>query len=200
MADRPTCTFRSFSTLVSSLILPFATLVDTARSTAVDDLDFMKWLIANGADVNARSQFDESVFSMAITIGSIDVVHFLFTQATDWTRGDLLHCAAQRGNQDEGAELVDRLVERGADVNAHRYNNPVAFRWRGMFKNPTPLHIACMGKNIPVVRALLRNGADPHMKMLQAGSLTPPTCFESAIESKNRELIDLLAAAPFLFT
>ena len=113
-------------------------LTNLDRSTAVDDIEFVRWLVANGADINARSQLDESVLSIAIASSSITVVDFLLMQETDYTRGDLLHCAAQRANQREGAELVERLVQRGANVNAHRYDNPVAFQWRAMFKAPTP--------------------------------------------------------------
>ena len=80
-------------------------------------------------------------------------------------------------------------------MNAHRYDNPVAFRWRAMFKAPSPLHVACQAWNIPVARALLRNRADLYMKMLEAKMLTQPTCFEEAIASKNRELIELLGVA-----
>ena len=76
-------------------------LTNLDRSTAVDDIEFVRWLVANGADINARSQLDESVLSIAIASGSIAVVDFLLTQETDYTRGDLLHCAAQRANQRE---------------------------------------------------------------------------------------------------
>ena len=103
----------------------------------------MQWLIANGTDVNARSMLDESVLSKAIVCGSMDVVRFLLVKGTDAQHGDLLHCAAQRRNQAQGATLIRDLVQRGADRDAYRFTNPVAFRWRAPYSLPTPIHVAC---------------------------------------------------------
>jgi ankyrin repeat protein len=49
------------------------------RSFASDDENFMRWLIENGADVNARSTVDEPVLAIATTNGSIEVVHLLLS-------------------------------------------------------------------------------------------------------------------------
>lgn len=174
-------------------ITPRRVKQDTAPP--VNDLESMQWLFANGAEVNARSRNDETVLSIAIYEGDMDVVRFLFAQGTDITRGDLLHCAAQRENQSEGAELVEYLAREGADVNAYRFNNNVALRWRGLKRLPTPLHTACERRNIPVARALLRQGAGPHRVMLEAGEPTQPTPLEEALETADQELIDLLRAA-----
>ncbi|KAK6442246.1 hypothetical protein LTR95_001521 [Oleoguttula sp. CCFEE 5521] len=163
--------------------------------TAIDDLNLMQWFIENGADVDARSTVNESALSIAIARGSLDVVEFLLARGTDTKHGDLLHCAAQRKNQSEGAQLVEILVQKGADVNAYRFNNPVAFRWRAMFKLPTPLHVACSERNSPVAIALLKNGADPHRQMLEAGEPTPPTSIERALEINDQGLINLLKAS-----
>jgi len=144
--------------------------------------------------VNARSRHDESALSVAIVRGSMDVVRLLLSYRTDITHGDLLHCAAQRKNQAEGAELVEHLAQKGAVVNAYRFDNPTAFRWRATFKLPTPLHVACDEGNLPVAQALVRHGADPHRKMLEAGRLTQPTPLDKALESNNGALIDFLRA------
>ena len=162
------------------------------HSTAVDDVRFMQWLIEIRADVNARSKIDESALSIAIARGSMDVLRLLLAQGTHVTQGDLLHCAAQRENQSEGAELVKELIKRGADVNAYRYNNAVAFRWRGMSTLPTPLHVACCERNIPVAKALLQHGADLCRKLLNAGKLAEPTPLDEALETKDQGLIDLM--------
>ena len=90
-------------------------------------------------------------------------------------------CAAQRKNQLEGAHVVEDLVLKGADVNAYRFNDPVAFRWRAPFKFPRPVHVACEESNIFVAQALLRHGADPHRKTLEAAELTQGSCNLRAI-------------------
>jgi len=113
------------------------------HSSAVNDVEFMQWLVANGANVNARSMLDESALSRAIAYGSLDAVRFLLAQGTDIQHGNLLHCAAQRRNQVEGATPISDLVRLGADLNAYRYKNPVAFRWRAPFNLPIPFHVAC---------------------------------------------------------
>ena len=119
---------------------------------------------------------------------------FYWHKSTDVQHADLLHCAAQRRNQAEGAALVEDLVQKGADPNGYRYNNPIAFRWRAPFKLPTPLHVACQEANVPVARALLQLGADPHQMMLEAGELSGQTALELALVSNDRELVDIFTA------
>ncbi|KAK3066999.1 hypothetical protein LTR53_016382 [Teratosphaeriaceae sp. CCFEE 6253] len=172
--------------------------VQTAASLlciAVEDADFTQWPVHNGADVNATSSLDETALSVAVARGSMETVRCLLSQGADIAHGVLLHCVAQRGDQVEGAELVVLLVQRGADVNSYRYNNPIALRWRGPFKLPTPLHVANDHRNLPVTQALLRNGADPHRKMLVAGTPASTTPLEIWYERNDQALIALLHTA-----
>jgi len=148
----------------------------------------MQWLTDNGADVDARSSLDEPAIANAIAHGSMGVVLLLLAHSPDLEHGNLLHCAAERSNQVEGAELVTLLALGGADVNAYRYNNPVARRLRGMSRLLTALHIACFRQNIPVVRTLLEHGAEPDRLALEAGRLVRPTAQDIALGSGNQEL------------
>ena len=140
----------------------------TVARTAIDDVAFTHWLLDNGADVNLRSRLDEPALASAIAFGSMDVVRLLLERGTDCAHGDLIHCAAQRADEDEGAALIPVLARKGAGVNAWRYDNARAFRWRALFKTETPLHIACERGSAIIARALLACGADPYQGMLEA--------------------------------
>lgn len=178
--------------MVGPMSIKHAWLVLTHRSTRVDNVEFTKWLLDNGADVNARSKLDESALSFAIAYGSMAVVRLLIAQGTDVMHGNLLHCAARRQNQEEGAELVTELVRKGANVNAHEFDDPVALQLRALYKQPTPLHVACEKSNMPVAQALLQLGADPYRKMLEAGKAIAPTPLDIALSVENRSLVILL--------
>ncbi|KAK3686835.1 hypothetical protein LTR37_019426 [Vermiconidia calcicola] len=161
-------------------------------SFAVHDVEFMKWLIEMGADIDATSNLDETALAIAIAHCNMEVVTLLLSKGADITRGNLLHCAAERRDQYEGAKLATYLAQHGADVNAHRHNNPVARRLRGTKQLLTPLHVACMEQNLPVAQALLQSGADPRMEVLEAGQRAPPTVLDQAHMLGSREMIDLL--------
>ncbi|HEX3640506.1 MAG TPA: ankyrin repeat domain-containing protein, partial [Ktedonobacteraceae bacterium] len=114
-------------------------------------------------------------------------------KGADVTHGDLLHCAAERKNQSEGAGFAKDLANRGADVNAYRHDKSVARILRGMSQLLTPLHVACYKQNVPVARVLLQHGANPDQMSLKAGQLAPPTALEIAQTKNNEELISLLS-------
>lgn len=158
-------------------------------------MDFMQWLISKGADVNALSMFDQSTLSKAIVDGAMEVVDFLLAQEEDINRSDLLHCAAQRSNKMDGAVIATKLLERGAIVDAHRYdNNDEAIRYRWFSKRGTPLHTACSEENIPVAEVLLRYGANPDALMIEQDQESGPTPVKIAEEKDNTELRDMLMA------
>jgi ankyrin repeat protein len=185
-------TFSCFSPLVSLISLHLHQELND-DSLVSDDERLTRWLVDNGADVNARSTLDEPPLAVAITSGSMDVANLLLSLGTDITHGNLLHCVAERENQQEGAKLAEVLAREGVDVNTYRHDNDVARPLRGMSKLYTPLHVACSRKNIPVAKVLLRYGADPHKMSLEAGQPAPPTALEIARDLNDRELLDVLS-------
>ncbi|KAF2769184.1 ankyrin [Teratosphaeria nubilosa] len=169
-------------------------LWDNPPLFAIDDEDFTRWLLENGADVNVRPRLDQPVLTNAIVVSDIKVVRLLLAQGADASHGTLLHSAVSRENQQEGAELVEDLAQRGADVNELRHTNPVAFRQQALFYLPTPLCLACDKENIPAARALLRNGADPNRRPLFRGYYAA-NAVERARSGNNPELLSLIQAA-----
>lgn len=166
----------------------------TLLSTAIKDVKLMEWLVDNGADVNLGSRNDETALSFAIAYGNMDVIQHLLNRGTDLSRGDLVHCAAQRTNEVEAASLIEVLARKGVDVNTYRYNNNTAFRWRVFFRSSTALHIACKRRSVLIARTLLECGADPDRKMLEAQKPVPPTPYELAMESESEDLMVLFRA------
>lgn len=86
-----------------------------------------------------------------------------------------LHLAAFFGHP----ELANKLLDRGADVNA-RSTNPM--------KN-TPLHAAAAGGRTDIIELLLKRGADPNAT--QEGGWTS---LHSAAQAGNRAMVEVLIA------
>ncbi|KAK1059968.1 hypothetical protein LTR33_013019 [Friedmanniomyces endolithicus] len=164
-------------------------------SLAIHDPSLTQWLYDQGANVNARSMLNETALSYAIAHGNMEVVRFLLEHGAEIAGANLLHCTVNRGKQAEGAAVVEELVQKGADVDVHRFDNDIAFRWRALRPARAPLHEACELQNVPVVEALLRNGADPHIKRLEKNVLVGKTALEEACNGDNKRLIRILKEA-----
>ncbi len=145
-----------------------------------NDVELVEALLKRKADVNVRNEFGASPLSQAAIIGNAEVIEMLLDAGAD---------ANERGADDQTAlmiiartPLVDAarvLVKAGADVNAVE-------KWRGQ----TALMWAAAQLQPEMVKFLIDNGADvnaqslpnnwerqvtaePRMKILPAGGLTP---------------------------
>ena len=99
-----------------------------------------KWLIANGANVNAQLKADKKVVS--------DTTKKRLRVSDEWKRdGESPIYFAVRSTAVDVAKV---LLANGSDVNAKRGSG-----W-------TPLHSAALNNDIAVVKFLLANGADVH--------------------------------------
>lgn len=141
--------------------------------------------------MDARQQLGQPALTYAIAHGDIAIVHLLLAEGADVTWGNLLHSAVERENQIEGAEMIETLVRKGADVNAIRHDDPIALPFKMFSLLPTPLYLACGKENIPAARALLKHGADPKKKVLRQGS-PGSNCVERVESIDNPQLVDLV--------
>lgn len=165
--------------------------VPSMLSFAVRNESYLDWMLAMGANPNATSNLNETALSIAIREGTMKVVKKLLElDIMDTSRGDLLHCAIQREESADTAELIDRLIlEKNAQVDAYEYDNDIAGQWRYGFPLRTPLHIACEIMNITAAKALLRHGANARQLKKQCNDLVPPTPLELATDKPDLQAL-----------
>jgi ankyrin repeat protein len=127
-----------------------APVADAARE---GDIESVRRLLREGADVNAAQGDGMSALHWAAERGDTDMIAVLLyagAQAESTTRiGEYtpLHIAARNGH----LEAAQALLRGGADV--HAVTDP---------SGSTPLHLAALSGNGNLVRALIEAGADPN--------------------------------------
>lgn len=88
----------------------------------------------------------------------------LFTMGGDVKSGQLLHYAIWR-ERDDRLAVVQLILEKGADVNAIMYEGQLdSYLQREVFGLGTPLHDAAASGDLDVLRLLVDNGADIHLR------------------------------------
>ena len=147
------------------------------HQAAYRNLECVQWLVAQGADINAKTQGGETPLACAINQEKLDVTQYLIGKGADLRGVDnggatLLHRAARKRNP----EFAKLLLAKGADVNARDK--------RGV----TPLHRAADSKSaIATLQLLLAQGAD-----CAAKDNTGKTPLDYATKAKNQAAVDLL--------
>lgn len=109
-------------------------------------------LLAAGANPNARSRAGTT--PLHGIRGDLEITGLLLDAGADPNGADAdgetpLHAVVSRGI-DNAAAVVERLVQRGAHLDARTT------------KGWTPLRLAVLRRNVPIARLLVDLGADPH--------------------------------------
>jgi ankyrin repeat protein len=152
------------------------------KSETHNNLDIVKYLVAQGADVEAEDDNNHTPLHKACKGGNLDVVKYLVdvqranVNAKDKYNKTPLHnaCYCRNGRRFglglEGLDVVKYLVKHGADVKAKdHYNN-------------TPLHYACRNGNLDMVNYLIEQGADVEAKDNDNDTLLHYACYNGNLE------------------
>lgn len=173
-----------FSTLVFTLTAVAAPLDDAAKS---GDVETVKKLISEGADVNAKGSFGTALHWAAMN-GHAEVVEALIsagadTEALSEQLGMPIHVATRRDHPD----VVKKLIDTGADINA---------RTREQF---TPLHFAALDGRLESAEVLIANGADVNAIADAPGNtlwgLGETIALHLAINNGHQEIAAILRSA-----
>ena len=142
---------------IAGLELYFA---DIHLAAYLGDLDKVRRLVEEGADVKEKSKHGIMPLTVAVLGRNLDIVRFLLAHGADVNAeakdllGTPLHCAAFRGHK----AMVELLIARGANVNAKGGEG-----W--LFERGTPLHTAAWMFGDPeIAELLIAAGADLNAK------------------------------------
>ena len=141
--------------------------------------DVIKFLLANGSDVNAVDKNEWTALHLAAQSGHEKVIEFLLANGSDvnavdkneWTA---LHLAAQSGHE----KVIEFLLANGSDVNAVDKNE-----W-------TALHLAAQFGHEKVIEFLLANGSD-----VNAVTQNGRTALHLAASFRHEKIIECLLAS-----
>lgn len=141
------------------------------------DLRMLRFLLSNGANVDARRAGIETPLHIAVFLGRADVVNVLLAHGADvHARGNFGQTSMHLASFPQGyPEIITILLTHGANIN-ERQNN-----------RATPLHLAAMGHNPEVIKLLLNKGAD-----VRLADANGATALHYAAQSGNGEAVSLL--------
>jgi ankyrin repeat protein len=153
----------------------------TPLDIAVTDgnIDTVKLLISQGADVNVRDSDGNTPLHIAAEYGYINIAKLLISNRAkinikNKDNETPLHIAAEKGHRN----IVKLLLSRRANVNV-RDNN-----------RNTPLHIAVFTQHIDIARLLISQGADVHVRDREGD-----TPLHNAVRADRTDIVKLLISS-----
>jgi ankyrin repeat protein/beta-lactamase regulating signal transducer with metallopeptidase domain len=141
--------------------------------------DVAEFLLAKGADVNAKGEFNDPPLLYAAATGQKDLVELLLARGAKVDAGDSfgttpLHKASENGHR----ETVALFLAHGADINVKTENGF------------TPLHLSARRGRKEVVKFLLERGASVNAK-----NNNEQTALHAAARKGRVEIVELLIAS-----
>lgn len=156
---------------------------ESLLSTAVyaGNVEWLRELIADGANVNARDGFDDdTLLHVAASRGNGNVARLLIEAGADTSARDKYHCTPllRAALNEAGADVVRALIEGGAEVNACDD------------LGCSPLHQAASAGQAHAVRLLIEAGAD-----VNARRSADQTALHLAASGGHKHVIGVLITA-----
>jgi ankyrin repeat protein len=180
----------------------FQVMYDLPKSPKDTQLERLKALIDQGADVNAAIGFDRMLrvgetradlrgvtwpLDVAVQQARVDMVKILLAKGATFHGGELAQ-AALAGNEDESVVMITALLQAGADVNSRRlFQGGCAAPDYGF----TALLWASYKGNKNAVKLLL---AQPGIKLDETND-DGDTALMAAAEHGHAEIVEMLLAA-----
>jgi len=156
-----------------------------AYAAAYGNLDIVKLILAQGADINGQVAYGDVPLIKAAEHRNHDIIAYLLEQGADVNRPNAFgispfigFCAA------EDVELVQLALRHGGKVNESYVQQTRQSKGK---KNYTALQAAVAYGKTDVVKLLLANGGDPNIKD-QSGK----TCLDLAQEKNHSEIVNML--------
>lgn len=160
---------------------------------ALKDTRLTSWLLARGANPNARCQIDCTPLSFAVQLNLSEVVKHLLSHGGDVQCGQLVHYAVEQ--EATNMELLAKLVEQGAPINEIRFSSSEGLAQTeteyqlSAIGVGTPLHTAIGARNFEAIRYLVNHGA-----RLEIRDLWDRTPYQLALDQDlPSEFLDELA-------
>jgi imidazolonepropionase-like amidohydrolase len=134
-------------------------------------IDFVNMLISEGADVNVKSNWNQTPLQYAARLGHKEIVELLLSHGADvnYVGEDWDKTAAEHAMNSNHTEIVQLLISKGADI--------------------SPLHFALYMKDEAKARSLIEGGADVNQRASNGS-----TYLSRAINWDLKDIAELLIA------
>jgi serine/threonine-protein phosphatase 6 regulatory ankyrin repeat subunit B len=124
--------------------------MDLVRASAKGDLETVKKLLKEGADVNFTDMHGRTALIEAAWSGNSAIAEFLIKKGADVNACDSAgYTALMRASEEGHLPVVRALIKNGADVNA-----------RGKVRGTTSLMLAAENGHKKIIELLINNGAN----------------------------------------
>ncbi len=145
-----------------------------------DDVEGIKLLIENGADINSHNKQGDTPLHLAVMNRKINTTKLLIENGADINSHNEqdntpFHLAVMNASK---IDIMELLIKKGADIDSHNK------------QGDTPLHLAAMNRKINTMKLLIENGADINITNKKA--MTAIECLFADAFKNYKKLIQFL--------